>query len=40
LLMALAQREGLRRLNETAGAVGVLLDIHPSLPSGPDCGTR
>jgi hypothetical protein len=32
LLMALAQREGLRRLDETAGTLGVLLDIHQSLP--------
>ena len=32
LLMALAQREGLRGLDETARAVGVFLDIHASLP--------
>src|SRR6476619_6336127 len=32
LLMALAQREGLRRLDETASAFGVFLDIHQSLP--------
>ena len=33
LLMALAQGKGLRRLNETAGAVGVLLDIHRFVSS-------
>jgi len=32
LLMALAQREGLRRLDKTARALGILLDIHQSLP--------
>jgi hypothetical protein len=32
LLMALAQCEGLRRLDKTASAVGVFLDIHQSLP--------
>ena len=35
LLMALAQGEGLRGLDETASAVGVFLDIHQSLPPGP-----
>ena len=35
LLMALAQREGLRRLDESASAVGVFLDIHSIAPSGP-----
>jgi hypothetical protein len=33
LLMALAQRQRLRRLNKTAGAVGVFLKIHVSTPS-------
>ena len=40
LLMALAQGQGLRGLDETARAVGVFLDIHSIAPSGPDCGTR
>src|SRR5262245_12990377 len=31
LLMALAQGQGLRRLDETLGAVGILIEIHPSL---------
>ena len=32
LLMALAQGQRLRGLHETAGAVGVFLEIHVSLP--------
>ena len=32
LLMALAQRQRLAGLNETAGAVCVFLEIHCSLP--------
>ena len=31
LLVALAQRQALRRLHETLGAVGILLEIHASL---------
>ena len=33
LLVALAQGQRLRGLHETAGAVGVFLDIHASTPS-------
>ena len=41
LLMALAQGQRLRGLDEPASAVGVFLDIHgQSLPSGPKPGTR
>ena len=40
LLMALAQREGLRGLDETARTFGVFLDIHSLAPSGPNCGAR
>jgi hypothetical protein len=32
LLMALAQREGLRRLDKTARTLGVFFNIHQSLP--------
>jgi hypothetical protein len=33
--VALAQGHGLRGLHETAGAVGVFLEVHVSIPFGP-----
>jgi hypothetical protein len=32
LLVAFAQRQRLGGLNETAGAVGIFVEIHPQLP--------
>ena len=40
LLMALAKGQRLRRLDKTARALGVFLDIHHSLPRAQYRGTR